>query len=223
MDDARVAVSLASHARVGGTALFGGSVVRPPSLARSATPSGPLSGEAKALLQRAWKGLDPERVLDSTCMWRRATEPRHRLLPDQAHDHRHDPLDYLKFTIYEPASGVTQTIRCDLQYMDALTGYWSSRLRTGARCCSRSTRCTAPKACRASRRASSSHRTSTCCRWRTKHPDHFAAGFGAPVPADAVEALEKAVEGGAVAVKWLPNAMNIDPATEAATRSTTRS
>jgi mannonate dehydratase len=32
-----------------------------------------------------------------------------------------------------------------------------------------------------------------------------------PYRADAVDALEKAVAGGAVAVKWLPNAMNIDP------------
>ena len=46
-----------------------------------------------------------------------------------------------------------------------------------------------------------------------RHPDELAwAASVHPYRADAVEALDAAVAGGALAVKWLPNAMGIDPA-----------
>ncbi len=45
-----------------------------------------------------------------------------------------------------------------------------------------------------------------------KHPDLFVPCASVhPYRPDAVEALTRAVNAGAVAVKWLPNAMNIDP------------
>jgi len=46
-----------------------------------------------------------------------------------------------------------------------------------------------------------------------RHPEYFEwAASIHPYRADAVEALEAAARDGAVAVKWLPNAMGIDPA-----------
>ena len=46
-----------------------------------------------------------------------------------------------------------------------------------------------------------------------RYPDELAwAASVHPYRADAVEALDAAVAGGALAVKWLPNAMGIDPA-----------
>lgn len=46
-----------------------------------------------------------------------------------------------------------------------------------------------------------------------RHPDELAwAASVHPYRADAVEALDAVVAGGALAVKWLPNAMGIDPA-----------
>ena len=47
----------------------------------------------------------------------------------------------------------------------------------------------------------------------TRHPDELEwAASVHPYRTDAVEALDAAVAGGALAVKWLPNAMGIDPA-----------
>lgn len=47
------------------------------------------------------------------------------------------------------------------------------------------------------------------------HPDKFAwAASIHPYRADALDALERAVQSGAKAVKWLPAAMNIDPASK---------
>ncbi len=56
-------------------------------------------------------------------------------------------------------------------------------------------------------------------------PDHYAKSIAARFPErfrwvasihpyrpDAVEALDRAIKGGAAAIKWLPSAMNIDPA-----------
>lgn len=46
-----------------------------------------------------------------------------------------------------------------------------------------------------------------------EYPDKFAwAASIHPYRADALDALERAVQGGAKAIKWLPAAMNIDPA-----------
>lgn len=46
-----------------------------------------------------------------------------------------------------------------------------------------------------------------------RHPEDLAwAASVHPLRADCVEALDAAVAGGALAVKWLPNAMGIDPA-----------
>ena len=48
-----------------GAALYGGFRFGHTRVARPAAPSGPLSDEAKALVARAWHGLDPARVLDA--------------------------------------------------------------------------------------------------------------------------------------------------------------
>ena len=42
-----------------------------------------------------------------------------------------NPWEYLKFSIYETAAGIIQTSRCDLQYMDVLTGYFAQQAPHG--------------------------------------------------------------------------------------------
>src|SRR5262245_46603644 len=72
-----------------------------PRLARPAPPDGPLSAGARELLDRAWTGLDPARVLDThvhvvglgtggTGCWAnpRMTTPLH-------------PVQYARFSIYK--------------------------------------------------------------------------------------------------------------------------
>jgi len=51
------------------------------------------------------------------------------------------------------------------------------------------------------------------------HPSIFPVASVHPYRGDAVEALHAAAEGGAVAVKWLPNAQRIDPASKLCAKS----
>ena len=63
------------------------------------------------------------------------------------------------------------------------------------------------------RRARSTSRTPMPARVAVRYPNEIEwAASVHPYRADAVEALDAAVAGGARAVKWLPNAMGIDPA-----------
>src|SRR4051794_11472221 len=104
VDDARVAVSRRKLiALVGGTALFGGAWFGRQRIARASAPSGPLSEAAKGLLDRAWQGLDPKRVLDTHV----------HVLGNGSHGSGcylnkrmttvTNPWEYFKFSIYETA------------------------------------------------------------------------------------------------------------------------
>src|SRR3954466_8033987 len=110
---------------------FAGSRYAKRRLARAAEASGPMSEEAKALVARAWSGLDPARVLDvhvhvvgtgadgTGCF----VGPRMSSLTS--------PLEYLKFSVYEQASGVTDMDHCDLQYVDRLVGLMKTQAPHG--------------------------------------------------------------------------------------------
>ncbi|MFT3712823.1 MAG: amidohydrolase family protein [Archangium sp.] len=53
------------------------------------------------------------------------------------------------------------------------------------------------------------------CRIAREHPDLFVPCASVhPYRPDAIEALHAAAEGGAIAVKWLPNAMQMNPGSE---------
>ncbi len=195
-----------------GAALFGGVRYGHRRVARAAGPSGPLSEGAKALIARAWEGLDPRRVLDvhvhvlgtgdggSGCF----VSPRMTSLTS--------PIEYLKFSLYEQASGVTDSDQCDVQYLDRLVGLMKTQTPHGrallfafdkfhdadGKPVKENTEFFTPNA--------------YVLKLAALHPDIFVACASVhPYRPDAVEALTAAVEAGAVAVKWLPNAMNIDP------------
>ena len=110
-----------------GGALLGGARFGQRRLSRSAEPSGPLSEEACALIARAWVGLNPARVLDvhvhvlgtgtggTGCF----VGPRMRSLLR--------PIDYFKFSLYEQASGISDSAHSDAQYIDRLAGLIKSQ------------------------------------------------------------------------------------------------
>ncbi len=196
-----------------GAALFGGARFGHRRISRASDPSGPMSQAAKDLIARAWQGLDPAKVLDvhvhvlgtgtggTGCF----VGPRMSSLTS--------PIEYLKFSIYEQASGVTDSDQCDLQYIDRLVGLMRSQAPHGralifafdqfhdadGKPVVADTEFFTPNA--------------YVVKLAAKHPDLFVPCASVhPYRPDAVEALTEAVKAGAVAVKWLPNAMNIDPA-----------
>lgn len=196
----------------GGAALFGGFKFGHTRIARQPRASGPLSPKAQDLVTRAWRGLDPARVLDAHVhvvgIGAGGTGCR---VGDRLQSAL-NPLEYFKFTVYLEASGVTRLEEADQQYLDRLRSLVRGQSPHG-RLLLLAFDQAHDEAGRALPQDTEFYTPNEYVLGLAKAaPDVFVACASVhPYRADAVEALEKAVEGGAVAVKWLPNAMNIDP------------
>ena len=195
-----------------GAALFGGIRYGHRRVSRSAEPSGPLSDEAKALIARAWAGLDPSRVLDvhvhvlgmgtdgTGCF----VSPKMTSLSS--------PIEYLKFSIYEEAAGIKNSDQCDVQYIDRLIGLMKTQAPHGRALLFAFDKFHDDDGTPVKESTEFFTPNEYVLKLSAKHPDLFVPCASVhPYRPDAVEALTQAVEAGAVAVKWLPNAMNIDP------------
>lgn len=184
--------------------------------ARPGDPEGPLSKEAEALLDRAWEGIDPSRVLDvhthivglgkngSGC-W---------VNPRMTRWLRH-PIQYGKFSIYKRAAGVEDEENADARYIERLARLVRTQKRHG-----RLLILAFDQAHKDSGEPDPEHSefytpNDYVLRLAREHPDCFVPCASIhPYRKDAVDELRRVVEGGAVAVKWLPNAHHIDPASE---------
>ncbi len=195
-----------------GAALYGGFRFGHTRVARPAAPSGPLSGGAKDLIAQAWKGLDPQRVLDTHVhvvgrgMGGTGCTVSERLQSAT------NPMEYMKFSIYLEASGVTDLTRADQQYVERLTALLRSQSPHGRVLLFAFDRMH-DDAGRPLPDASEFYTPNAYVLSLAKaSPDLFVPCASVhPYRPDAVDALEQVVAAGAVAVKWLPNAMNIDP------------
>jgi uncharacterized protein len=179
---------------------------------RAPEETGPLSPAAQALVDRAWEGLDPARTLDahvhvvgtgvggSGCF----IGPRMRSWAS--------PVDRLKFNAYAKASGIADVDGDDRQYVDRLLAL-AQGMRPHGRLLLFAFEQFHDEAGKAVPEASEFHTPNAyVLKLAQAHPDVFVACASIhPYRPDCVEALEAAVAQGAQAVKWLPNAMNIDP------------
>lgn len=197
---------------VGGGALFGGFRFGHSRLARQPTASGPLSDGARELIQQAWAGLDPAKVLDvhthlvgcgaggtGCALNPRLTSPT-------------NPVEYFKFTVYLEAAGVTDEARLDEQYLARLSELVRTQQPHGRHLLLAFDR--AHDEAGRPLEADTEFYTPNeyVLKVAREAPDLFVPAASVhPYRRDAVEALRQAVEAGAMAVKWLPNAMNIDP------------
>lgn len=193
-------------------ALYGGFRFGHTRAARPAPPSGPLSGEALELIARAWKGLDPARVLDTHVhvvglgCGNTGCEVGQRLTSS------FNPMESMKFSIYLQASGVDDLTRADQQYIERLSGLLKSQTPHGRLLLFAFDHIYDEQG-QLQVEASEFYTPNDYVVSLAKaSPELFVPCASVhPFRADAIEALEKAVAGGAVAVKWLPNAMGIDP------------
>lgn len=202
---------------LGGLAAGGGALVA----ARCALPAwlaarpvrarSALSEGAEALVQRALAGFDPARVVDlhvhvaglggadSGC-W---VNPRFR-------SHR-APLDRLRFELYLAAGGARENLQADRDYVE--------RLLSLVRACGFPLRLLLlafDVRVRADGTEDLEHSMfrvpdAYVLALARAHPEFLACASVHPYRHDALERLEAARAGGAVAVKWLPPAMGIDP------------
>jgi mannonate dehydratase len=181
-------------------------------LARPAAPDGSLSDAARALVAEAWKGLDPARVIDfhvhlvgigtgGSGAWVNA---RMRSL-------RH-PIEYARFDIYRRAAGIDDLEQADQLYVE--------RLAELVKSCEPHGRVMLLAFDRVHREDGSADDDATEFYVPNDHaiavaqrfPELFlVCGSIHPYRQDAVAELERIVERGARAIKWLPSAMRIDP------------
>lgn len=179
---------------------------------RRGEPS-PLGARELDLVSRAWQGLDPSRVLDthvhvvglgaddSGC-W---VNPSMRSL---AH-----PKKWLQFRLYTGAAHIVDEKHADTEYM--------TRLRALLRDSNPHGRLLLLPFAFAHTDAGAEDRVNSefhvpneyVQRLVAQDPDLFRAACSIhPYDPESVSRLRACREKGAVAVKWLPNAMNIDPA-----------
>ncbi len=185
-----------------------------PRLARPAAPDGPLSARARALIDAAWTGLRPSRVLDthvhivgmggagSGCY----VNPK----LTQAFPHL---MSYVKFSVYCAAAGVEDPKQGDEQYLAMLVGRLRSQTPRG-----RALALAFDQVYREDGTPSPEHTefytpSEYVLRLAKTYPDCFVPAASIhPYRLDALDALDAAAAGGAVAVKWLPNSQQMDPA-----------
>ncbi|MFO0599653.1 MAG: amidohydrolase family protein [Myxococcaceae bacterium] len=202
----RQLIALLSAGALYGTFRFGHQRI-----SRPADPHGPLSDEANALIARAWQGLDPARVIDSHVhvvgLGKGGTgcEVGERL------QSAFNPVERLKFSIYLRASGVTDLEQADAQYVGRLQSL-ADGTPHGRALIFAFDRAHADDGTPQPEASEFYTPNDYVLKLATEHPTLFVAcGSVHPARKDAIAELERIAAGGAVAIKWLPNAMNIDP------------
>jgi len=196
-----------------GAALFSGFRFGHSRLARPAAPSGPLSKDAEALVAKAWEGLDPARVLDGHVHVVGLGAGGTGCTVGERMQTMTNPAEYFKFSIYLNASGVTDLARADQQYVEHLAALVGRQRPHGKLLLLAFDRAYGEDGQPLPADTEFFTPVEYVARLAKEHPDLFLAVASVhPYRADAVEALEKAASLGCIAVKWLPNAMNIDPA-----------
>ncbi|MEW5741258.1 MAG: amidohydrolase family protein [Myxococcota bacterium] len=182
-------------------------------LARPPPLEGPLSRDARTLINTAWAGLDSNLVLDThvhvvglgtggTGCW---------VNPSLQAPATH-PINALRFDIYKQAAGVTDETIGDQQYVETLLSRMRRQLIHGRALILAFDQTYTEDGTPRPELTEFYTPNEYVVRLARENPDCFVACASIhPYRKDAVEALERAVDGGAVAVKWLPNAMYIDP------------
>jgi len=175
-------------------------------------PLASLSSSVQELVERALTGLDPERVVDlhvhvaglglggSGC-W----------VHPELTSHLH-PLERLRFELYLGAAGVEADARADEAYVARLAAALEAGV-PGLRLLLLAFDYHVRPDGSEDRDASMFHVPDeyVCALART-HPGFLACASVHPYRRDALVRLERARANGALAVKWLPSAMGIDPA-----------
>jgi mannonate dehydratase len=184
-------------------------------LARAPSLEGTLSDDARQLWRRAWSGLDPAQVLDCHVhLVGRGDGGTGCYLNAELTQPASHPVKALRFEIYREAAGVRDPNGdLDRQYLDALVTRLRSQLIHG-----RALLLAFDQAYdeygkprpELSEFYTPNDYALKCAR---EYPDLFVAAASVhPLRPGAVDELHRCAEAGAVAVKWLPNAMRIDPA-----------
>jgi predicted TIM-barrel fold metal-dependent hydrolase len=182
-------------------------------LARSAAPDSPLSPEAQALVDKAWEGVDPARMVDCHVhLVGRGIDGTGCYVNPRTERFLRHPITYLKFDIYRRAAGVEDIENADRQYRERLLSLIKTAPMRG-RALVLAFDYVHDEAGKPRPELSEFHTPNDyVLKLAQDNPEHVLAGASIhPYRPDAVDELERVAALGARAVKWLPNAMGIHP------------
>ncbi len=196
-------------------------------LARPAPPDGPLSDAAAGLVDAAWEGIDPQRMVDCHVhVVGLGTEGTGCFVHPHMQSLWH-PLAYARFHIYRLAAGIDDLDRADQQYVARLSSLARQQLaiRRGDKAKPQPfLRLHVLAFDRVHRSDGTADDGATefyvpndyVLAVAKQNPDVFLpCGSIHPYRKDAVAELERLAGAGIRCIKWLPSAMRIDPASSA--------
>lgn len=172
----------------------------------------PVTGRSKALVDAAFEGLDRSRMWDThvhitglgtggTGAW---VNPEMRKV--------WSPWRHFQFDVYRQAAGITDLARADEQYLDRLLALHRLANPEGKLVAFAFDYVVNDVGQERPTQSEFFVPNSYVLSLAKKYPEIKACVSIHPYRKDAVERLEQAADAGAVAVKWLPNAMGMDPA-----------
>ncbi|MEX1025188.1 MAG: amidohydrolase family protein [Planctomycetota bacterium] len=183
--------------------------------ARPIVPLDELSDAARALVADVTQGVDLRRVCDMHVHlvgYGTGDDGQSWVSPDM--ESHWAPSRRLQFDVYKQAAGIRDVEFADEQYLTRLEALHAAGLGPlGARLMLLAFDFHVDESGGERRDRSTFHvANERVLSLAANHPGYEAAVSIHPYRQDAVERLERARRGGARAVKWLPNAMGIDPA-----------
>ncbi len=174
-----------------------------------------LSRDARALILKCWEGLDPKKVVDTHVhVMGLGIEGTGCFVHPGALSFT-SPTRWVKTRFYKGAAGIHDDSRADALFVQRLVDLCTHQNPQG-----RSLLMAFDKHHDAEGKPDLDRTefftpNAYVAALAKKHPDLFLfCGSVHPYRPDALEALRKARQLGAVAIKWLPNAMGIDPLDE---------
>ncbi|MBX3128670.1 MAG: amidohydrolase family protein [Polyangiaceae bacterium] len=124
------------------------------------------------------------------------------------------PLRRFRYEVYVRAAGVTDESRADQQYVERLLSLQRVANPTGKLLCLAFDYAVRQDGSEDRGRSEFYTPDEYVLGLAREHPELVACASVHPYRKDALDRLDRAVQAGAVAVKWLPNAMGIDPLSE---------
>ena len=173
-----------------------------------------LSPEAKALVKRAFEGVDRSRVWDCHVhvVGMGAGDTGCWVNPNmQSHLH---PIQRLQFDLYLSASGVSDWKTADQVYFKRLLALHRAANPEGKLMILAFDQVVDERGNEVPELSNFYTPNSYVTQLAREHEEVVPVASIHPYRRDAAERLVEAVEAGAVAVKWLPNAMGINPASQ---------
>ncbi len=125
-----------------------------------------------------------------------------------------NPLRRFRYEVYVRAAGITDEARADEQYLERLLALHRQANPSGKMVCFAFDYAVREDGSEDRARSELHTPNEYVLRLAREHPEIVPCVSIHPYRKDAVERLDRAAEAGARAVKWLPNAMGMDPLSE---------